>query len=156
MLNQAQTAAKTFLTTDAHSYVAFGDTQTVSGWYGLGSDGIVVALMNDQAFGAGIGKRVARSTIPGGDIIAAVGASADFAVMDPSTLNKLQWLVQKDPVSIGDAKTAAAIDNALTPYALAKVDFGALKQRGSSVWESITGVDGSSFSASDLSAIRNS
>jgi hypothetical protein len=151
-----QTQAKTFLTTDTHTYTDIAGSYPVNQWYSLGADTQCIALMNSQAFGAALSKTVPRKTVSGGDVIAAIGNSADFAGMDSTTLTKLQWLIQKDPVQIGDATTAAAIDNALGAYSSAKAAFDGLKTRASSVWESITGIDGAQFTQADLSEIRAS
>lgn len=154
-LDAAHAAAKTIFTTaNGPSYTFNGSTSSIDHRYSIGDDSSCIAYMNDLAVGTGQGKTVARATISGADVIAAIGASNDFAGMDATTLTKLQWLIQKDPVQIGDAKTASAIAGALQAYSDGKAAFDGLKARAGTVWESITGIDGAGFTQTDLSTIR--
>lgn len=157
MLTPAQQSAKTIFTTaDGPDYTFNEETHGIDEFYSLGNDSACIAYMNDLAVGIAQSKAVPRASIPGTDIIAAVGDSEDFAGMDGTTLGKLQWLVQKEPAPIGNAKFASGIEKALEAYDAAKAAFVALKNRPGTIWESLTQTDGAHFTQTDLTAIRAS
>jgi len=159
-LTAAQTAAKAFLTTSTANYTSPIDqsVNTVSGWYTLGADNVVLELMNDLAFGVSLGLTAKVQSFNYVDIKDAIMGSTDFAAMQaaPGVLSALQWAISESPIP---RKLLVQAGNQImgSTYPAAKAAVIALLTADASPWQDASdATDAPDFSQADLNAIRAS
>lgn len=156
-----QTAAKAFLSSSPASFSINDETRTIAEFYAAGNDTACIAAMNDKPLGVSLNKMVPVAAVDARTVRSAIASGSEFTGMSDTVFNKLDWLMNSDPVQLVASGNVPAIGdqiNALLEdsYPNANAKFNELKSRAGSVWESITEVDSAQFSPVDMAEIRAS
>lgn len=157
-LTPTQQIVKTYVTQnpDAILYEYIGFTKGLDEWFAqndTNGDEAVSQILNSQSIGAAKAKSVSRATIDGNDMVDAIGASDEFATMQPATLAQLTFLLSRSSLN-ATPKALAALGKVLGPFDTAKVAFEALKKRPASIYESLTEMDGAAIPRPEVNALH--